>query len=84
MKHKSPSAGVIVRDFDPVAFARVYEEHGAAAVSVLTDEAYFGGWREDVGWVKQAVGLPVLRKEFIVHEYQVYESRGAGGGTRCC
>ena len=78
LKRKSPSAGVIVPDFDPVAIARVYEQHGAAALSLLTDETFFGGRLEYLGLVKKTVALPVLRKEFILGEYQVFESRAAG------
>jgi indole-3-glycerol phosphate synthase len=77
IKQKSPSAGVIRADFDPVAIARVYHQHGAAALSVLTDETYFGGRLEFIKLVKEAVPLPVLRKEFIIEAYQVFESRAA-------
>lgn len=78
IKHKSPSAGVIVPDFDPVTIARTYEAAGACALSVLTDERYFGGAPEFIERVKQAVSLPVLRKDFIVDPWQVYESRAIG------
>jgi len=94
LKRRSPSAGVIVPDFDPVALARTYEQHGAAALSVLTDETYFGGRLEYIRLATEAVALPVLRKEFILEEYQVFESRVAGAdavlliaevlGARCC
>lgn len=79
IKKASPSAGLIVPDFDPVRIARIYADHGAAAISVLTDEAYFQGRLSFLGAVKEAVSLPVLRKDFIVDEYQIYESRAAGG-----
>lgn len=78
IKKASPSAGVIVPDFDPVRIARTYERAGASAISVLTDEPYFDGRLEYLAQVKQAVGLPVLRKDFIIDEYQVVESRAAG------
>lgn len=78
IKRKSPSAGEIVRDFDPVRIARVYHQHRAAALSVLTDETYFGGSLAFIAAVRGAVPLPVLRKEFIIDEVQVFESRAAG------
>ncbi|HMN96797.1 MAG TPA: indole-3-glycerol phosphate synthase TrpC [Phycisphaerales bacterium] len=78
IKRKSPSAGVIRSDFDPVVIARQYHEAGAAALSCLTDEADFGGRLEYIEQIRAAVPLPVLRKDFIVDEYQVWESRAAG------
>ncbi len=78
VKKASPSAGLIRADFDPVAVARIYEKCGADAISVLTDEKYFQGRLEYVEQVKQAVSLPVLRKDFIIDIWQVYESRAAG------
>jgi indole-3-glycerol phosphate synthase len=78
IKHRSPSAGVIREDFDPVQIARQYAAAGAAALSVLTDAAYFGGRLEYIAQVKRAVDLPVLRKDFIVDAYQLHESRAAG------
>jgi len=78
IKKRSPSAGLIREDFDPVAIARIYHENGASALSVLTDKDYFDGRLEYVQQVKQAVPIPVLRKDFIVDEYQIYESRLAG------
>ena len=65
-------------DFDPVAIARAYEAAGADALSVLTDEQYFQGHLSFIQSVRDAVELPVLRKDFIINEYQVYESRVAG------
>ena len=78
IKKASPSAGVIRPDFDPVAIARVYEQCGADAISCLTDEPYFQGRLDYIQQVRQAVALPVLRKDFIIDAWQVYESRAAG------
>ena len=78
VKKASPSAGVIRADFDPVAIARQYEAGGATAISVLTDRQYFQGSLEHLRAVREAVALPVLRKDFIIDEGQVYESRAAG------
>ncbi len=78
IKKASPSAGVIRADFDPVQIAKVYHTCGAAALSVLTDETYFQGRLEYIEQVKQAVPLPVLRKDFLIDPYQLYESRLAG------
>ena len=78
IKRASPSAGLIRADFDPVWLAQVYEQAGADAISVLTDEPYFQGKLAYIARVKQAAALPVLRKDFIIDPYQVYESRAAG------
>ncbi|NBB84318.1 MAG: indole-3-glycerol phosphate synthase TrpC [Alphaproteobacteria bacterium] len=78
IKKASPSAGLIREDFDPVALARAYERAGAAAISCLTDERYFQGSLDAIAQIKQAVGLPVLRKDFVIDRYQLYESRAAG------
>ena len=78
VKRKSPSAGVIREDFDPVAIAKAYAANGAAAISCLTDEEYFGGRLEYIHAIRDEVPLPVLRKDFIVDIYQVWESRAAG------
>ncbi len=78
IKKASPSAGVIRENFDPAEIAQIYETCGADAISVLTDEKYFQGKLEYIAQVKEAVGLPVLRKDFIIDEYQVYQARAAG------
>jgi indole-3-glycerol phosphate synthase len=76
-KRRSPSAGEI-RDAEPAELARAYEEGGAAAISVLTDEAHFGGSLADLTEARGACELPVLQKDFIVDRYQLYEAAVAG------
>jgi indole-3-glycerol phosphate synthase len=78
VKKASPSAGVIRADFAPVAIARTYAAHGAACISVLTDEQYFQGRLEYLTQIRTAIGIPVLRKDFILDPYQLVEARVAG------
>jgi indole-3-glycerol phosphate synthase len=78
VKKASPSKGVIRADFDPVAIARSYQNAGACCLSVLTDEKYFQGSDQYLQDVHQAVTLPLLRKDFVVDEYQIFEARALG------
>ncbi len=78
VKKASPSAGVIREDFDPVRIARAYEANGADCLSVLTDERFFQGHDDYLGMIRTAVSLPLLRKDFIVSEWQIYEARALG------
>jgi indole-3-glycerol phosphate synthase len=75
IKRRSPSKGTLREDFDPVLIALLYEENGAAAVSVLTDRAFFGGDEAHLADIKKCVRLPLLRKDFIIDLYQIYETR---------
>lgn len=77
-KRRSPSRGVLKRDYDPAAIAGRYEYAGAAAISVLTEPAFFDGHLDHLAAVRQATTLPILRKDFIVDHYQVLEARAAG------
>ena len=78
VKKASPSAGIIAGEFDPVAIARGYEAAGAHAVSVLTDEQFFQGHLDHLRAVRAAIGLPVLRKDFVLDEVQIFEAGAAG------
>lgn len=78
VKKASPSKGVIVEDFDPVAIAKSYSQGGASAISVLTDQKFFQGSWENLALVRAAVDLPLLCKEFIIYPYQIYLARSHG------
>ena len=77
-KRRSPSRGVLATDYDPVRIAMQYEQGGAAAISVLTEPTFFDGSLEHLAAVRARVKLPLLRKDFIVEEYQLFEARAAG------
>jgi indole-3-glycerol phosphate synthase len=78
VKQASPSKGVMRADFDPVALARSYAENGAACISVLTDEEFFKGHDRYLTAIREAVAVPLLRKEFIIDRWQIVESRALG------
>lgn len=78
VKKASPSRGVFVKDFDPVKLAAAYERGGASAVSVLTDTRFFMGSLHHLKKVREKVKLPILRKDFIIDQYQIYETAFAG------
>jgi indole-3-glycerol phosphate synthase len=78
IKRKSPSEGVIRTSFDPGQIARSFVEHNASAISVLTDSKYFGGSLDVLETVRGATELPILRKDFIIDPFQIFESKTAG------
>ena len=78
VKKGSPSKGIIREDFDPVEIARIYEAAGAACLSILTDKEFFHGELSYLLQISSAVDIPLLRKEFIIDPYQIYEARAAG------
>jgi len=80
-KRRSPSKGAIRERADPAEIAREYASAGAAAISVLTEEDYFDGSLEDLHAIRSAVALPLLRKDFVFDEYQVYETAAAGAAA---
>lgn len=77
-KRRSPSKGVLAADYDPAAIAGRYERGGAAAISVLTEPTFFDGALEHLTAVRQAVAVPLLRKDFIIDDFQLLEARAAG------
>src|SRR6185436_19643636 len=77
-KRRSPSRGVLRVAYDPVAIAGAYEKAGAAAISILTEPAFFDGSLDHLAAVREAVAIPLLRKDFIIDEYQLLEARAAG------
>ena len=78
VKKASPSKGIIRADFEPVAIAKIYEQHGASCLSVLTDESFFQGSLDYLRRIRKEVDLPLLRKDFVIDPYQVLEARTAG------
>ncbi|MBJ23017.1 MAG: indole-3-glycerol phosphate synthase TrpC [bacterium] len=78
VKRRSPSKGLIREDFDPAWIARCYAEAGAACISVLTDEKFFGGSLADLEAVRAAVDRPIIRKDFVIDAYQIDQARLAG------
>ncbi|MDD4908181.1 MAG: indole-3-glycerol phosphate synthase TrpC [Candidatus Omnitrophica bacterium] len=78
IKKASPSAGLIRQDFDPLKIASIYQEAQVQAISVLTEEDFFQGSLNDLNQVRQTISLPLLRKDFILEPYQVYEARAYG------
>ena len=78
VKRRSPSKGLLCPNFDHIALAKTYTQAGAAAISVLTDSEFFGGHRQYLAEIRQVTPLPLLRKDFIIHPYQIYQSRLLG------
>ena len=78
VKKKSPSKGIIREDFDPVSIAKTYVENGAAAISVLTDKHFFAGELDYLRAIREVVDVPLLRKDFTIDPYHIYQARAAG------
>ena len=78
VKKKSPSKGIIREDFDPIQIAETYAENGAAAISVLTDVRFFDGRLDYLSSIRQVVDVPLLRKDFTIDPYHIYQARVAG------
>lgn len=78
IKKASPSKGVLREDFDPLGMAKAYVEAGASAISVLTDSKFFQGRLENIRDIREVVAIPLLRKDFVIDEYQIYESKAYG------
>jgi indole-3-glycerol phosphate synthase len=78
IKRRTPFKGDLVEQFDPLSIARTYADNGAVAISILTESRFFGGQLETVEQASKAVSIPLLRKDFVFDEYQVYESRACG------
>ena len=75
VKKASPSAGIIIEDYDPLEIAKTYERAGVGAISILTESNYFSGEIDHLSLLKQNTRIPILRKDFIIDEYQIYESK---------
>ncbi len=78
VKKKSPSKGIIREDFDPIDIAEIYSENGAAAISVLTDVQFFDGRLDYLSSIQKVVDIPLLRKDFTIDEYHIFQARVAG------
>ena len=78
VKHASPSRGILIEPFDPVALATTYATNGASAISVLTDQQFFKGSLADLSAVRESVDLPILRKDFVIDAFQIEEARSVG------
>lgn len=81
VKKASPSKGVLIADFDPLALATTYANNGASAISVLTDEKFFQGHLDYLRLISAEVSIPTLRKDFVIDPYQVYEARAVGASA---
>jgi len=79
IKKASPSRGIIREDFDPLKIAAIYEDRGAAAISILTERAFFQGDGRYLSEISKIAGIPLLRKDFIIDPYQIFETRVLGG-----